>query len=187
MFGKSGNRFSESIGLIIALLVVTAIAAIYFLGHNTVGVSEANYKVVFSFTENGNTTEIRVVEPDKNTVLYENGKSGEVISLIPQNLSSVLTLPESKESGDVTANKQPTSDLTWQSTLTESSMYMNFLASRGFKVIREVHTSQFIEEILELNGIKKRIFIFNNIIMVGDLQTDVKLPDVSEYLKKYRN
>jgi hypothetical protein len=142
---------------------------------------------VFTFNSKDTSAYILVNSSDRRTYLYDGDKPAQLLSTIPRTPEPILSLPDVKGDMDITVMKDPTSEYTWESDISESVQYLNFLTKSGYTSVRDVHTSQYIEKIMEKGGNQKRIVIFNHIIMVGDLYDTAELPSLADYLKKYKN
>lgn len=168
----------------ITLILVVSVVLVFALQSKEATEETKPYVLEFLFKENGSHIEVRVEEPSKETVLYQNGELVSVISIVPRVVKPVLQLPRVREGFNLVKEREKVSELTWKSSLEESAKYLYFLESEGYRVVREAHTPQFIEKIMEFSGSKKRIIIFNHTILVGDLYEDAVLPDVKEYITK---
>jgi regulatory protein YycI of two-component signal transduction system YycFG len=186
-FGDNTWFFSKHKWKILVLILVVIVLVSYFF-FNVVEKNKNSTQSTteFIFKEDRKTVEVRVDTVTNETKLFENNKYKETLSFVPRKANPVIVLPESKKSLDIITKRAPISDLTWESSLEDSAKYLNFLDSEGYEIVREAHTSQFIELTLESNKVKKRVVIFTNILMVGDLDKDAKSTTVKEYLKEYR-
>lgn len=169
---------------IIPLMVTMGVVVWGYKGYD--GYANDNYLVEFKLREGSDYYEVRYYPEVYETVLVKNGERVELLLELPRNPSSLLILPEVTDAYDLIGDRQPVHALTWEASLEESAMYLRYLEKKGFRVLREVYTPNFIEKIGISNEKRKRIIIFRNIIMVGDLQDDAVLPDISSYLTIYR-
>lgn len=174
------------LSLILIVVILVGFVFVAIKGYKAIDHHYNYSQTEFHFEEGNKTVDIKVEYPEKHSILYVNGKRKEKISSIAHTPNPVMVLPTKEGVLDIVTERKPTSDLSWDSSLEESVMYLNFLENMGYKQVREVQTSQYVEKIVELNGVKRRIIIFTNIIMVGDLNKGVKLPSSEELIKKYR-
>lgn len=186
MFVERSNFNYKRYGMFLFFVVILIVAYFLFNGGDKFK-NNKQYTTEFILKEDGDTFEVRYDHKSKNTFLFKNGKRSEILSGIPRRPNKVLVLPKVKGKEDIVSDKPPISELTWESSLEESVKYLNFLKGEGYRVIREAKSHQFAEFILRYGENKKRIIIFNNVMMVGDLDKDAKLPKLDEYLKQYRN
>ena len=183
----SKKRITLTAGLVLVVVLGVVSTLLLFPSKGVEEQVEPTGEKIFTFTSNDTSAYILVDSSDRRTFLYEGTKPAELLSTIPRTPEPVLTLPDVKGELDILAMKEPTSEYTWESELSESAQYLNFLTKEGYTSVRDVHTSQYIEKIMEKGGNQKRIVIFNHIIMVGDLYDTAELPTLADYLKKYKN
>lgn len=174
--------------LIIGAVLLVLVPGVIVWGHKgfNVGHVNDNYLVEFKMRDGNDYYEVRYYPEAYETVLVKNGERVELLSKLPRNPSSFLILPDVMDAYDLVGDRQPVYALTWEASLEESAMYLKYLEKKGFKVLREVYTPNFIEKIGILNEKRQRIIIFRNIIMVGELKDGAVLPDISSYLINYR-
>jgi hypothetical protein len=172
---------------VLSVTVLLLVSFLFLFLRTTQSNEGLTYTTKFSFKAEDRVVEVRLESPTNRTVLVEHGVITEVLSFLPSVPTPLLSLPKVTNGLDLLTSKPQKSALTWESTLEESAKYLNFLDSQGYKTLRDVRTSEFIEKVVELDGNKRRIIIFNHTLMVGDLNNDAILPDLKEYLKKYRS
>lgn len=121
----------------------------------------------------------------KETWLVKDGKKVKKLSSTPHDTVPLLRLPKTSSSVNI-ADSKPSSALTWDSSLKDSSKFLNYLKDEGFQEYRRVTTSDFIEMYLTNGNVDKRLIIFPNSFMYGVFQRDSKLPSLESYLDKYK-
>ena len=68
--------------------------------------------------------------------------------------------------------EEPVQAITWKSDLKKSALYLKYLQDNGFKQLRRTETPEYIEVYMEKDEVIKRIVIFNDVIMIGNLVVD---------------
>lgn len=180
------NKKALSIAVGVAVLIFGGGFYLFILNDGKESKNMKSYKTILILIEGTTEYSIKVEEKDNKTWLYKNDEEIELLSVVPHQAKSVLTLPKTKGVFDIVSLKKPSSELTWESTLKESKTYLNFLEKEGYKPIRELYTSSYIEFIFKKEGSKKRVIVLDNSIMVGELKENVKLPDLESYISKYK-
>ena len=174
------------ISFIIIVLVGLACVIYYgIMGSANKVEKEEDYVLEFYFG-GSEDVEVRYYPKTSKTVLYRNGQEGEVLSRVNKVALDVLKLEENTGVSNTLLNRDTISELTYDSTLTESSQYINFLYSKGYKLKREVRTPQYMDFILDSSEGSKRLLVFTQTIMVGDLDKGAELPPLEDYIKNYR-
>lgn len=143
------------------------------------------YETVWHYESSEEEAEIRYYDDLEVVILLKDGKE-EVLSPYKTKVSPIMELPDTSVSEDKITSKDPISTLTWNTTPMKSQMYVNHLLSKGYKTRLTVKTSDWSEYIMDSDTSTKRLLIFRNIIMIGDMGRDAKLPSVESYIKKYR-
>lgn len=123
---------------------------------------------------------------EKKQTLLVTDETEEVLSILAREPQEVLRLPDTSESKNTIANKEKISPLTYENSFLESVQYLNYLKDQGYETIREVHTPYYQEKILQKENNKKRIVVFRNFMMIGDLNESAELPPLEKYLNKYK-
>lgn len=184
---KEGRKKTFIALSIFCLVIVTSCLVYYFYLSNLgdKNKKDIKYTTEFIFKEEETTIEIKVDKETGMTWKFVDGKRDKMLTSIPRNPPSVLELPVTAKSTNILEDREPVSDLTWESTLEESTQYLNFLKHEGYSVTRAVSTSNYIEMILTKESSRKRLIVFKTNLMEGELDQDAKLPSVKEYLKKY--
>lgn len=135
--------------------------------------------------KSGDVLEVRVGSISKERHLYKNDNFIEVVSKVKSKPRGILEITDVEESYDLVSNLAPVSDFTWEATLYDSARYVSFLKLKGYKIIRKVSSPTYVELIMESSKVRKRLIIFDNSIMVGDLASDAKLTSLEDYIKMY--
>src|SRR5690606_16434412 len=107
--------------------------------------------------------------------LYKNGeKERDILGLPIKDAKEVIKLPEiaTNEAGVDIEKEEPVQAITWKSDLKKSALYLKYLQDNGFKQLRRTETPEYIEVYLERDEVIKRIVIFNDVIMIGNLVVD---------------
>lgn len=172
--------------ILVLILVVIGVVAFFMFDFDEKSKNSTQFTTEFIFKGEGKPVEIRVNNSTKETILYVGNKAEQTLSFVPRKADEVIVLPETDKKVDIVELREPVSELTWDSTLEESASYLNFLDSEGYDAIREAHTSSYIEIVLEKRSQRKRLIIFNNMIMVGDLSSKAKLPELKDYMQEYQ-
>lgn len=139
---------------------------------------------VFSATESGKTTEVEFYSDRKEFCLFIDGKFQQVVSGGSSGTEGVLVLPKAEKAENI-AKREPVSQYVWDVSLDESASYVKHLSDYGYSVVREIHTSQFVELIMQFGSSRKRIIIFSHTMIAADLIEGAVLSPISDYLKKY--
>lgn len=143
------------------------------------GVVEVSVKDVTYTTE----TIIELInEGGSVSNIYKEGEKIETDKSISSK-GKAMELPVVNGSYDI-EKKQMVRELTYEATLDESAKYINFLKAKGYELMREVRTPEYIEFYMTKGKIERRIIILNNIIITGKLGRGWKLPDIETYFKK---
>lgn len=178
------------LGVIMLMVVGISVligAMIWFFGISD-SFSLEEYVVEFRVEDfkSGDVLEVRVGSSSKERHLYKNDNFVEVVSKVKSKPRGILEITDVEEVYDLVSNLAPVSDFTWEATLYDSARYVSFLKSKGYKIIRKVSSPTYIELIMESSKARKRLIIFDNSIMVGDLASDAKLPSLEDYIKMYK-
>ena len=168
--------------LIILAIVLLFAVTVFFLMDRKLTSEELSYDLELLYKDANGEYEVRVYH-EGGVYLYQDGKRVKTLTLIPKKINSALMLPEETESLNIITDRKPVSDLTWNSTISESAKFLNFLYSQGYSPKIEVNTSQFIEKFLVKDDTVLRVVIFNNTLMVGEMDTGAVLPSLENYLK----
>lgn len=144
-----------------------------------------DYVTEVTFDGAGESYEVRVYSNPSKTVLLQKGVEPVTLSLVPRQGVPHLTLPKTSTAVDYLSLRAPTSDLTWNLKLGESAEYVNYLYEQGYEKLQEVQTPQFVELILKHGQKRTRMVIFNEVMMLGDLDDSANLPTISDYTAKY--
>lgn len=176
---------------LVLLVLVLIVGVVLFVIFDRANFSQNGQDVQFVtdilVIRGGESKEIRIMNPSRHSYLFENGVKMRVVSVIPTTSVGILQLPKigTVLGKNVPDSRLPVSELTWVSSLYESSGYIQFLLDSGYVIDLIAYTSQFIECFLTRDGVTKRVIIFNEFIMVGDLLEGVALPSVDSYFKKH--
>ena len=96
-----------------------------------------------------------------------------------------LELPVVVSTYDI-SKTSPSSDLTWDVSLQQSAGYVLLLKGEGYEIIREARTGEYIDMYMKNEvGNRKRLIIFKNSMICGDLTEFSELPDINTYFQKY--
>lgn len=174
-----------AIGCCILCITIIAFCIIYFIrGDTKNGISYiTTLKIV---EDSSNIHEIRISSKDSCKYYFLNDEEVKKISSLPIDYnasSSIFELPLVNEGYDVTSKDEPISELTWGSDLESSAKYIKYLELSGYSSLRSIYTPSYIEMYLSKGSIIKRILIFKESIMVGDLVQSFELPSLDKYLK----
>lgn len=135
--------------------------------------SKGNYSIVYNHDTG-------------QTVLAKDGVEVKILSNFYQEIEGVLQLPEVTNTEDITL-KESVTENAWESDLVSSVSYINKLEEEGFTIKQRIGTSHYVDLVLTKEDSVKRVIILRNLILVSDMESDSKLPDVEEVIKKYEN
>jgi len=168
---------------IVIVVILLVVVAFWVLGRG--GGDEVKYVVTFLGRSQGVEKDIRIVYPHNFMYLFVNGKENKIISVIPITSQGIIKLSGDVVGSNTLENKQQVSDLTWSSSIEESSKYIKYLVSEGFVKELEVYTPQYAEFFMSGGGLVKRVIVFNNYIMVGVLGEGVEIPSLDKIIEEY--
>lgn len=141
---------------------------------------ESKYVVEISIKDSEKVIELKN-NGDKYSKVFVDGKEIELHNKVISKGKAML-LPDVSNSIDIEKEKK-ISTLTYESDLKKSASYVNYLKSKGYVTVREVRTPEYIEYFMTLDGKGKRLIIYNNIIMVGNLKDKYSLPKLDVYFE----
>lgn len=131
------------------------------------------------------TYEVGVCTSDNLKYYLEDGIRVEKISDVPRvNVSEIFELPTVTEGYNLVEKEKPVSELTWESNLEQSAKYLKYLELSGYTHLLDIQTPSYVEIFLEKGVIRKRVIVFKESIMVGDLMKSYVLPEISKYIGK---
>lgn len=146
---------------------------------------ESSYVVEVTVERGETTYEVRNYEELGRIILYKNGKKKEIMSKYPKRGEEPMSLPVVEGTYDVEGKGIEIATYTYESSLTESSKYINYLLSKGYKIEQKASTTEYIEIYMTKEEETRRIIIFNSKLMVGKLQSK-GLPSYEQYIEKYK-
>lgn len=185
MLSWDGSRKKLWLLLCTLLVISGVVLLIVFTSGGLKNQNSTRSTTEFIGIEEGKTFEVIIDNDERNTWLYVDGVKEELLTAIPFQAKPVLTLPKAEDAVDL-EETEPTSILTWESPLQDSSNYINYLEKEGFTTIREVATPDYIELVLSKKDERKRVLIMENTLMIGGLDKQAQLTPLEEYLEKYR-
>lgn len=173
------------IGACISFILIV-VAVILFIGYrNNVEVSEQLIRRVELRLFDGENNYSLEGTSDGKLYFYVNNDKVEDLGYY-NTLHECLELLDSSTvvAKDITENKL-IMDLTWESSIVDSSGYIKFLQNDGWKIIRQANTYSYIEVFMQKDDVIKRLIITNTFIMQGDLTLESVLPDLNTYFNSY--
>lgn len=175
------NKF-YIIGYALGVVIIVILITLWLIRGDTSNVVTyvTELKVV---EQDGSTHETKTSSKDNCRYYFLNGEEVEKISSLPREVKvGIFELPTAGEEGyDIPSKEEPISELTWSSNLETSAKYLKYLELSGYTPIRSVYTPSYIELFLEKGAVVKRVLIFKESIMIGDLVQSYELPDVKTY------
>lgn len=137
--------------------------------------------VEFRFLKSGRVTTVNYYPSSHTTWLEVNGVKQKLLSSIPYTPASILLLPSTTKSFNVTKTKA-VSDLTWASSYLTSAEYLQYLRKQGYRELLSLQTSTYNESYWELGSKVKRVLIQDQVLMVGYLSPHALLPTLQSSL-----
>lgn len=151
----------------LALIVVLVLGFIYM---NKAEHKADNFVIIQRIIDGDDVWEERVKFPDGTRELYKNNiKIMDIPGLKIETALPILELPKTVEIGVNIEDEMPIQALTWASNLEKSAKYLNYLKNSGFKQLRMTQTPSYIEVYMGKDDAIKRLIIFKDVIMIGDL------------------
>ena len=167
------------LGTIILVFLVCIIA--YLIRGDTFGV---NYTTELRIESTDGISEVKVSSKDMCKYLFKDGVLIRRITSIPKAYTTpVMEMPVAKETFDIENKQEQVSEMTWESDLQNSSNYIQYLTLSGYTTTLAIYTPDNIELFLDKGTIRKRVVIFKESIMIGEVLKDYELPTLESYLK----
>lgn len=168
-------------GLIGVMSLFIICIIVYLIRGDTLGLT---YTTELKVESNGVVSEVKVSSKDKLKYHFENGVLVKKLTNIPKsNATPIMELPEATGTLDIENKEEPSCEMTWDSDLQNSANYIEYLKKAGYEVVLGVYTPDNIELFLDKGSVRKRVAIFNQTIMIGEVMKDYGLPDLSDYFK----
>lgn len=177
-----GKRIYVGIGISLVTILIGVV--LLFINNTSKNEMEMSNSTELLFEEKV-TSKVVYYESTNETWLLKDGKKVKKLSSTPHDKINLLTLPKTSDSLNV-SDFEPSSALTWDSSLKDSSKFLNYLKGEGYREYRRVTTSDFIEMYLTNGTTDKRLIVFPNSFMYGVFQRDSGLPSLESYLDNYK-
>lgn len=156
--------------LIYLALILIVVLVLGFMYMNKTKHMIENFVIIQRIIDGDDVWEERVKFPDGTRELYKNNiKVRDIPGLKIETALPILELPKTKEIGVNIEDEMPIQALTWASDLEKSARYLNYLKNNGFKQLRMTQTPSYIEVYMGKGDVIKRLIIFKDAIMIGDL------------------
>jgi hypothetical protein len=181
IFWEVGEYMGVSRKIVIRYSIIMILIAFTGMVISGCGRGAVEKCVVVKRVVDGNDVwEERVTFPAGTKALYKNGeKERDIFGLPIKDAKEVIKLPEiaTNEAGVDIEKEEPVQAITWKSDLKKSALYLKYLQDNGFKQLRRIETPEYIEVYLEKDGVTKRVVVFNDVIMIGNLAVN-KLEEI---------
>lgn len=147
---------------------------------NSISISEI---LIF---KNGVEYEILVSNETKETFFRED-ETIEKIYSYPREPKYRLSIPKFDEIEGLNALTEDklTMNFTYKISYADGSKYIKYLINEGYNIEMYISTSQYFECFLRGIDNYKRVVLFNDTVMVCDMDLSVELPSVADYLQSY--
>ena len=168
---------------IIIICILIPVCLVFFYSQDVPLNFVQNYSTLVYVQEEENIFTLRKFD-DGVVKLYQNEQE---LSDLGYSTSTIkcLELPKVSKKFDI-SSESPASDLTWNIPINQSAGYVLFLQEQGYEIIRDARTFEYIDLYMKnKDGTRKRLIIFKNSLMCGDLTELSELPDINTYFQKY--
>lgn len=171
--------------IIFGCFVIVCLISLMFLYNADMGTTNI-YTSEVLILKNNVEYEIKTNKEKKNTIFREDDNE-EIILNYPRESKSRMSLPnlDKLDSENVLLDKKPIMDYTYNISFIEGCKYIKYLTEEGYTFEMYVSNSQYFECFLKNEVNYKRIVLFQDTMMVCDMDLSVELPEVKEYLKSY--
>ena len=171
--------------IIFGCFIVVCLLSLIYLYSNDVKQTNIYTSEVLILKDN-TEYEIKTNIDKKNTIFREN-ENEEIILNYPREVKSRLSIPnlDNIEGENVLLDKKPIIDYTYNVSFSNGCKYIKYLVEEGYIVEMFVSNPQFFECFLKNDVNYKRVVLFQDTMMVCDMDLSVELPEVKEYLKNY--
>lgn len=171
------------ISLVIIICTLIPVCLVFFYSQDVPLNFVQKYDTLVYVQEEENIFTLRKFE-DGVVKLFKNEQE---LSDLGYNTSTMkcLEMPKVSKKFDI-SSEAPASDLTWNIAINQSAGYVLFLKESGYEIIREARTYDYIDLYMKnKEGNRKRLIIFKNSLICGDLTELSELPDINTYFQKY--
>lgn len=171
--------------IIFGCFIIVCLISLIFLYNADMG-STNIYTSEVLILKNNVEYEIKTNKEKKNTIFRENDNE-EIILNYPRESKSRMSLPnlDKLDSENVLLDKKPIMDYTYNISFMNGCKYIKYLIEEGYTFEMYVSNSQYFECFLKNDVNYKRIVLFQDTMMVCDMDLSIELPEVKEYLKSY--
>lgn len=125
---------------------------------------------------------IEVVYKNDKTYLYQNGEEVDILNALKRKPNTHLITPIIDKKLNLVEEKEPMSDMTWNATIEEGVMFINYLKDKGYIEVMKVESPYYIDVFLQKENKKVRVLLLNGKIMYGEVK---KFPTFGSYIKDY--
>lgn len=174
--------------LVLTLILIILAVSVYFVYQ--VSKDIITYSVSVILVERDDVEYELKVRKSDNTTIYREGDKEIILSKVPRVGKERLSLPDMSKikAEDTLKGRMAINDLTWDLTFSDSFKYIKYLIeTEGYEIEMYASTPQFIELFLIKENSYKRLIVFKEMLMMGDMFDNTDLPDIKTYFENYSN
>lgn len=171
--------------IITAFFIIICICCFLFFYLNKSTITNIYTSEILIY-KSGVEYEVRV-NNETNETYFRDGDIEEVIYKYSRSPDCRLSIPnfEDLDGEDVISTAEQILDFTYSVSFMDGCKYIKYLLNSGYNIEMYVCNSQYFECFLKNKDGYKRIVLFNDSMMVCDMESSIELPKVADYLQRY--
>lgn len=167
-------------------IIICILFTVFFIKSHSNQKIEHYYLSEMLIYKEGTEYEVLLNNEDKSTWFRVNEDKERYYSY-PREGKSRIKIPNMD---DVVAENtlyklKPLSNYTYSVNMEDGFKYLKYLLENGYEIKMYVASPTYYEAFLERDGTVKRLVLFSDFLMMGDLVQDSPLPSLSDYLSVY--
>ena len=181
------SRSNKIVGIIVIFLILLSIifTIIYTKNRKSENIENIFLSEILVFKD-GTEYEVLVDKKTKETILRIDD-AREVYYKFPREGKSRVQIPNFAEieSENTLAKVKSLINYTYPISFFDGCKYVKLLIEDGLEIAMYIATPSYYEVFLKGDETYKRVVLFSDSLMVGDMLIDAELPEVYDYLNSY--